>query len=250
MKLIDALNLLSQIAKEMGTSTPYICGGTPRDKVMGRPMVVEDIDLTTGDQSIHILARELARRSGGNYKEMPDGHSQLILNGLKLDFSTNYIEPGVDSMLINAGLLNPSIMQQELYSRDFTCNSLLMTIDLKKILDPTGLGFQDIQSKILRTCLPAKITLGSDPKRVARVIYMATKLNFNVDQEIIDWVRKNPQSIVPDGNSEYTTKKINQALDYDSNMVVNLINTMGLWSYVPPSERLMPYISQNVGRII
>jgi len=76
---------------------------------------------------------------------------------------------------------------------------------------------------------------------------MATKLNFKVDQEIIDWVRKNPQSIVPDGKSDYTTKKINQALDYNPDMTVRLINTMGLWPYVPPSERLMPYISRNVG---
>lgn len=247
MELIDILNSLSKIAKEMGKSTPYICGGTPRDKVMGRPMVIEDIDITTGDQSIKILARELAKRFGGNYKEMLDGHSQLILDRFKLDFSTNYIEPGVDTMLINAGMKNPSQMQQELYSRDFTCNALLMTIDLKKILDPTGLGLQDIKSRTLRTCLPAKITLGSDLKRVARVIYMATKLNFKVDQEIIDWVRKNPQSIVPDGKSDYTTKKINQALDYNPDMTVRLINTMGLWPYVLPSERLMPYISRNVG---
>ncbi|MES1987437.1 MAG: helix-turn-helix transcriptional regulator, partial [Pseudomonadota bacterium] len=47
-----------------------------------------------------------------------------------------------------------------------------------------------IKSKTLRTCLPAAITLGYDNKRVVRILYMAAKLDFSVDQEIIDWVKQ------------------------------------------------------------
>jgi tRNA nucleotidyltransferase/poly(A) polymerase len=252
MELKDALNVVSQTAKELGTSTPYICGGTPRDKVMGRPMSIEDIDITTGDQSVKILARGVAQKIRGpgiNFKEMGDGHSQLTMPGLKLDFSTNYIQPGVKNMLVKAGLANPTPMQLELYSRDFTCNALLMTLDLKKIVDPIGLGIKDIRERVLRTCLPAKITLGSDPKRVVRVIYMAAKLGFRVDDEIVRWVKENPAALVPPGRENYVTDKINEALKYDPSITVRLMDRLGLWRYAPVSDQLLPYMSHNVGRI-
>lgn len=249
MKLSDILQLLSQTAKDVGSSAPYICGGTPRDKVMGRPLVVEDIDITTGDQSIKTLAKEMAKRTAGPrtvFTEMNDGHSQLIVDNIKLDFSTNYIEPGIKNMLVKAGLKNPTPMKFELYSRDFTCNTLLMTIDLKKVVDPIGLGLKDIKAKVLRTCLPAKITLGSDHRRVVRVIYLATKLGFKVDDEIINWVKKNPVSITAHDSREYVTKKLNKSLDFNPKLTVKLIDDMGLWSYVPPSDRLIPYMAQDV----
>lgn len=250
MKLIEILNLLSQVSKELGTSTPYICGGTPRDKAMGKPIIIEDIDITTGDNTIDILSEGMAKKLPlANFKKTPDGHAQLIINKIKLDFSTNYIQPNVDNMLINAGLNNPTLMQQELYSRDFTCNTLLMGLELKKILDPIGLGIQDINKKILRTCLPAKITLSSDNKRVARVIYLAAKLNFKVDLEIINWIKNNPNSLIEDIKPDYVTKKINKALDFNPKITINLLDTMGLWPYVPPSDKLMPYISQNIRKI-
>jgi tRNA nucleotidyltransferase/poly(A) polymerase len=249
MSLKDILNTITIIAKDIGISTPYICGGLPRDKVMNREMVIEDVDITNGDSSIKELAQAVSvkfKDDDSNFKQLPDGHSQLFLNGVKFDFSTNYIQPGVKEMLEKAGMKNPIPMQQELYSRDFTCNALLMTMDLKKVIDPTGLGLTDIKDKILRTCLPSKITLGCDDKRVVRVIYMAAKLGFNVDDEIINWVKDNPQSLLANGKSDYVSKKINKALDYNSEITVKLIGDMGLWPYVPVTEKLVPYISKGV----
>jgi tRNA nucleotidyltransferase/poly(A) polymerase len=249
MQLKEILDLLSKTAQELGTAVPYICGGTPRDKVMGKTMNIEDIDITTGDNSIHILAKTMATKTAGqsSFKEMNDGHAQLIFPGIKLDFSTNYIEPGVVKMLSSVGMQNPSSMQQELYSRDFTCNALLMTLDLKKIIDPIGLGIQDIKKKVLRTCLPARITLGSDNRRIVRVVYMAAKLGFKVDDEIIKWVKQQPGKIVANGGQEYISKKINKAFEYNPDVSIKLLDEMGLWPYIPVSDKTAPYMSHNVG---
>ena len=54
-------------------------------------------------------------------------------------------------MLQESGIKEISAMHEELYSRDFTCNTVLMSLDLKRILDPTGLAINDIQSKIIKT---------------------------------------------------------------------------------------------------
>ena len=52
----DALLEIKRLAKDNGLSEPYIVGGLPRDKILHRINKVEDIDLTSGDDSIHQLA--------------------------------------------------------------------------------------------------------------------------------------------------------------------------------------------------
>ncbi len=247
--LKEILDLLSQTATSVGT-TAYICGGTPRDKVMGRLANVEDLDITTGDNKIQILAKEVAAKLGpnANFKQLNDGHSQLFVEGFKVDFSSNYNLPNLVPVLQKAGLKNPTSMQLELYSRDFTCNALLMTLDLKKVVDPLGLGLTDIKKKRLRTCMPAYMTLGNDHKRVARVIYMAAKLGFTLDDEIVSWVKANPQSLVSP-HPNYVTDKIQEAFQYNPQVASQVISQLGLWSYIPVSDKLAPYLTQGAGRI-
>ena len=39
---------------------------------------------------------------------------------------------GIDELLIRFGITKPTDMQRELFSRDFTCNALLLSFDLIK----------------------------------------------------------------------------------------------------------------------
>jgi tRNA nucleotidyltransferase/poly(A) polymerase len=248
MKLSELLNLIAQIADEKGISTPAICGGTPRDKVLGKISELNDIDLTTGDQGIHYLAKEIAIKlkvQKSNYLVMPDGHARILIGGLKLDFSSNFNIPNIDEILKKKNIINADSMQKELYSRDFTCNTLLMSLDMKHIYDPTELAIDDIKKKIIKTCLSPEITLGYDHKRIVRVMYMAAKLNFNIAPEIIDWVRKNPNTFsnVP---QDYLVKKLNKAVAYDKEAVIKLLTEMNLWPYVPPIKELQPALLKNL----
>lgn len=245
--LKEILNVLSQAAASVGT-TAYICGGTPRDKVMGRLDNVDDLDITTGNNKIQLLAQEVATRIGTDLKQLGDGHSQLFISGFKVDFSSNYNLPNLVPILQKAGLQSPTSMQLELYSRDFTCNAMLMTLDLKRVIDPIGLGLKDIKLKRLRTCMPAHMTLGHDHKRVVRVIYMAAKLGFSLDDEIVDWVKKHPESLITP-HQNYVTDKLHEAFKYNPQIASETISKLGLWGYVPVSETLMPYLTQGVGRI-
>lgn len=251
MELGELLTTIEQVAQSIGTSTPYICGGTPRDKYMDRVEAVSDIDLTTGDKTIQHLAKEVSIKLRGpntSFKTMPDGHSKLTIDGISVDFSSNFIMPGMDPLLTNNGLENPTEMQKELYSRDFTCNALLMSLDLKNLSDPIGLGMQDINNKIIRTCVPARLTLGHDNKRVVRVIYMAAKLGFDVDPEIKEWIKANPETISTPSNG-YVIKKLKQAFGYNEQITLSLLDELGLWQHLPPSDELTKYISQDVRRI-
>jgi poly(A) polymerase len=177
---------------------------------------------------------------------MPDGHVTLNIGGLKLDCSSNFIIPNINDILAKQNITVVDEMQKELYSRDFTCNALLMSMDLKHIFDPLGRGIADIKKRIIKTCLSPEITLGYDNKRVVRILYLAAKLNFEVAPEIISWVKKNPASF-SNVKSQYLTKKLIKALAYDPEKVIKLITDMNLWPYIPTNIKILqPYILKNI----
>jgi len=250
MKVSDLLSLVDHTAKSAKISQPFIVGGAVRDKVMGRLENVSDLDITTGDESIHKLARAVKERLGtmGNFMVFPDGHASIVIDGIKLDFSSNFHSIDIDKRLKRAGLDNPSQMLQELYSRDFTVNALLMTLDLKHIKDPTGMGLRDIRRKLVRTCLPASITLRDDPKRIIRSIYMAAKLGFNVDDEIVRFVIKHPDNINK-AKEKYVTKTLIEAYKHNKQITVSLLDKMKLWRKIHISQKMMGEIRGNLGRI-
>jgi poly(A) polymerase len=250
MNLPEILKILSDIAVDT-ESNCFIVGGSPRDKVMNKPEQIDDIDLTSGDEKIHYIAKEASiklKDLNGSYKVLDDGHAQITIGKFKLDFSSNFNIPNIKQILNKAGLKGATDMQCELYSRDFTCNTLLMTLDLKQILDPTGLALKDIKSKTLRTCLPAAITLGYDNKRVVRILYMAAKLNFTVDPEIIDWVKEHPESIA-NCSPNYLIKKLAKSIEYNKDITVDLLNKMNLWKSIPPMKELQSLMVKNPEKI-
>lgn len=244
MKLKELLQLMEDITTAKKLSPCFIVGGTVREKVLGRLDKISDLDLTTGDDGVSYLAKELSVVLGKQYKiqtkTMNDGHSSIFLGDLKVDFSSNFRVSGIESILTKMGIAHPTPMQKELFSRDFTCNALLMALDLKTISDPTQRGLKDIKNKTIRTCLAPEITLSSNKNRVIRAIYLAAKLGFELDKGIVEWVKKNPAS-VQIASASTLTEKLNSALEYDAKKTVRLIEEMGLWDHVPISKKLYPY---------
>ncbi len=249
MKLKELLSLITHLANQHKASKPYIVGGTTREKVLGQLEKISDLDITTGDETIKVLAQAVSTALGRQYKidtkEMKDGHISIFMGDLKVDFSSNFRVPNIKNILQGMGISNATAMQQELFSRDFTCNALLMDFDLKTITDPTRKGLQDIKDKVIRTCLTPEITLTSNKNRVIRAIYLAAKLGFEVDMAIIEWVKNNPASI-KNSSSHLLTEKLNSALEYDADKTVKLLDQMGLWSYIPVSEKLYPWYRERV----
>lgn len=228
----DVLLDIKRLAKERGLSEPYIVGGLPRDKILNRARKIEDVDLTTGDESIFDLAEAAANHFKVVPMRFPDGHYQLYINGMKFDFSSNYQSPDVEYFLRRAGVKKPSGMQQELFSRDFTCNTLIVPLTLRKIVDPTGLALDDIKRKIIRTPLPPRITLRDDTKRVIRAIYLAAKLGFGVEKDIITWTRRHHDKIREEVSDGFSRRKLASATRADPKKTVELVKVMGLWDVV------------------
>lgn len=247
MRLSQFLLKIDKIAKENNISPCFCVGGVPRDRILANLNKLNDIDLTTGDDSIHYLAKELSIKLKGPgivYRVMDDGHSRLMVGELKLDFSSNFKIPKITEILAAKGIEHPSSMLEELYSRDFTCNTLLMPMTLDRVDDLTGQGKQDIKEKILRTCLDPNLTLGYDPKRIVRLIYLSAKLGFSVEDHAIDWVIQHPQ-VLAQVQPEYWTKKLIKAFKYNHKITLNLIKTLQIGPYLPRSPALIQYLGKS-----
>lgn len=240
---------METIRKRRNISQPFICGGTPRDKILNRLDKIEDLDITTGDASVSNLAREVSIALNKQFqvvtKTMDDGHSSIFLGDFKIDFSSNFNVPNIDKYLYELKIKKPTSMQRELFSRDFTCNALLMTLDLKNIIDPTGKGVQDIQSRMIRTCLSPEVTLMSNKNRVVRAIYLAAKLDFDLDPMLMSWIKAHPSSM-RFASDRTLAEKLNKAITANPNRTTYLLDQMGLWDQIPITQELYPYYMKRV----
>lgn len=240
-----------EVQHKIEASKPYICGGTPRDRFMGRLDNISDLDICTGDKTVDYLSQEFAIELRKQYdvtrKTMEDGHSTLFIGNLKMDFSSNFVVPGIDAMLAQRGITRPTSLQREMFSRDFTCNSLLLEFDLETMHDPTGQGYKDIKDKKIRTCLDPQTTLTSNRNRVIRAVYLSAKLGFDIDEGIVNFVRKNPDS-VKISTEKVMTEKLTEAFKKDPDRASHALTQLGLWNYIPITEAIYPYYMKMVKR--
>ena len=230
MKLIDLLQLIDDTAKEKGLSTPFVCGGIPRDKVINK-IKFNDIDITTGDQDIHFLAKEVyfkLKKFNATYVTGNDGHVSIFFQGVKIDFSSNFIVPKIEEIT----KMKISSIHQELLSRDFTCNALLMSMDLKKIYDPLRKGIKAIHAKEIDTCLDPEITLRLDPNRIIRAIYLSSKLNFRLSKRVKNWIIANKE-IIYQVKPKYIVEKINKAMRFNQENTIKLIKELEIENIIP-----------------
>ena len=252
MKLRELLNLLKNVGASNSIDGIKIVGGTPRDKVLHliKPGEMNDLDITTGNKNIHNLAIEvgieLKKRFDILTKKGDDGHTSIHFpgDGFKLDFSSFFVVDGIEKLLLEKGIKSPTDLQKESFSRDFTCNTLLLDLDLKKISDPTNLGLVDIQKKILNTCLNPDITFKSNTNRIIRVVYMAAKLDFDVNPEILKWILKN-KDIIRLTSDHYLKTTIDKALSKNPERAVSIINKTDLWDAIPITDALKPYYNKR-----
>lgn len=250
MKLRELLQKIIEIQQKIHATEPLICGGVARDKYMGDLKKISDLDITTGDKSIHYLADEFAgsfkKKFNISKKVAPDGHSTIYVGNLKMDFSSNFIVPNIETYLYKIGIKAPTNMQKELFSRDFTCNTLLLPFSLKEVIDPTHRGFKDIDLKVIRTNLDPSITLLAHKNRVIRSIYLACKLGFGIDNSIVEFVKSRPET-VKNSTPKSLKEKLEAAFKWDGDKASYYLTKMNLWEQIPIIDSVYPYYMKRKG---
>ena len=236
MNLEDIFVKILEVCKQNYISVPYIVGGIPRDLYLGREAEFRDIDLTTNDNDIARLGITTAYELDYMFKVFPDSHVSVFLKDNTLDFSSHFVSS--DAVSYIGSELNISDKKLfEVYSRDFTINTLHKELLDNNILDPIDMAFEDLDKKIIRTCVPAEITLKDDARRIFRAINFAARLGFEIDTNIIEYAKSNRLLFTGENRwvikDSFLTSVIGEAISYDSDVVIHYLEEMDLLSLVP-----------------
>lgn len=80
-------------------------------------------------------------------------------------------------------------LEEDIWRRDITINALYYNINGFSIVDVVG-GMEDIKNKIIRVIGDPKLRYREDPVRMLRVVRLAAKLNFTIEKNSLDPIKK------------------------------------------------------------
>jgi poly(A) polymerase len=167
-RLLDRTGLsdVTALAEKLGARA-YLCGGSVRDLILGRPEPqVPDLDLAV-DGSAFALGRDLAEAVGGRFVPLDEPHdtARVVSRQATIDL---------------AGLRAPTI-EADLLARDYTINALALSLDLTgPLLDPGG-GLNDLARGVIRHL--SRANLEADPLRLIRAFRFMSQLGFTIVAE-------------------------------------------------------------------
>ena len=230
MSLVDILRRLEQIAEANYIAKPMFVGGIPRDVYLGLEKdKYNDLDITTNTYDITRLGITFAEEMGASFLLFEDGHLSVNLDEYTYDFSSNFISDSVVDYL-NEELKITDSKFYEIYSRDFTINTLHKLFFSDEIIDPTGKGIDDCNNKIIKTICPPSITLKDNAKRAYRAIEFSARFGFEIDSEIISYIKNNLEFFSLEKNpilkEGYVSSLMDKALEKDPERTIfNLLET-------------------------
>jgi len=237
MNINELLLGIKDLAKNNRIARPFIVGGAPRDRVMGARDKINDLDITTGDSDSIRLAELVANKSGAKHRTYDDGHSSINIDGIRLDFSNNFNAPGIDEEIKKIGVKDITAMKREIYSRDFTINTLLEELDLSNIYDLTGEAEGDIKAGLIRCPIDPDISIGSDPRRILRAIKFAIKYDFKIEDRLKSAMLKHREKIkmLPE---RFTQDRMNEIVRLDNNKGIEALIEYKILSSVPLTKSI------------
>jgi len=246
MRLSELLATFAQVARNNKIAEPYIVGGLPRDQAFGLTHEVKDIDITTGNKDSFALAALSAKVwPDARLHTYDDGHSSLSFQNINVDFSNNFKLPGITEYLKKAGIKAPTDLQEEIYSRDFTINTLLQPMDLsKELIDVTEVAMHDIKNKILRTPVDPNLTIGYDPRRILRALKLALKFDLTIANDLQEALVKYRGGLteLPIGSIK---RQVNQMLELDAKKTIEMLSTYKLLPLIPLSRLMNLELAKN-----
>ena len=202
----------------------YIVGGYVRDLYIDKKS--DDVDICTSATpkdlknifSTAILPKEIY------------GSVTLVYKNIRFEITTFRAEMKYINNRIPSKVEYINDLLTDLKRRDFTINTICM--------DPNGNyidlleGRKDIDNKIIKTVTDASESMQIDALRILRAIRFATVLDFELDEELKEAIRKNRELLL---NLSFYRKKSELDKIFNSQNVkkgIALIEELGLSKYL------------------
>lgn len=161
----------------------YFVGGCVRDLVMGRQPTDYDIVTSATPKKVQELFPVTipVGVSFGVVLVVEDGKSFEVATYRTEKEYTDGRRPSHVSF---------SSATEDVKRRDFTANGLLMDPETQKVIDYIG-GLADIDKRLIRTIGPPGKRFSEDHLRMLRAVRFTASLDFELDKETFDAIRKN-----------------------------------------------------------
>ena len=191
----EIFQYISKAAKELQLES-YVIGGFVRDFILKRG-TAKDIDVVAVGSGIQ-LAKKVASLLPSKPKVQifkTYGTAMLRYKEIEIEFvgarKESYTEDSRNPQVEEGNL------QDDQNRRDFTINALALSLNEETfglLLDPFD-GITDLESKIIKTPLDPDITYSDDPLRMMRAIRFATQLDFTIEENSLNSIKKNSERI-------------------------------------------------------
>ena len=170
----------------------YVIGGYVRDFFLKRGEA-KDIDVVAVGSGIDLALKvsELLPNKPKVQVFKTYGAAMLRFKDVEIEFvgarKESYSEASRNPAVTNGTL------EDDQNRRDFTINALALSLhkdNFGDLLDPFN-GLKDLEEKRIITPLNPDITYSDDPLRMMRAIRFATQLNFKIEQNSLEAIKKN-----------------------------------------------------------
>jgi len=176
----------------------YLVGGVVRDIILNRPSY--DIDFVF-EGEIDLLEQSLKSHGIKTHRFLGFNSVHFKYKGFKIEISSTRRE--YYEMAGAYPVVSKASLKEDLFRRDFTINTLLLSLDEKDfgtVIDYFG-ALNDIKNKIIRVLHP--LSFIEDPVRILRAIRFEAKLNFKLSKDtkrlLEEALQKNMLKYAPKG---------------------------------------------------
>ncbi len=198
-----------------------LVGGYIRDLILGRLNSVIDVDIVVPKNAIKI-GKKIADKFNGKFIILDQARDvvRIIFKHISIDIASQ---------------TSPSI-KIDLLGRDFSINAIAFSFEKKLLIDPLN-GIKDLQLSFLRT--NSKQNLLDDPLRILRCFRFVAELNFNVDENLINFIKtyKNQLSLVANERINYEIQRIIRG--EEASKAIKLINKFQIFGYIQSAKDLI-----------
>lgn len=239
---------LSEASQALDLET-YVIGGFVRDYLLKRG-TPKDIDVVAVGSGI-----ALAKKTSELLPQKPKvtvfknfGTAMLKTADMEVEFV------GARKESYDRGSRKPAVedgtLEDDQNRRDFTINALALSLhpsNFGELIDPFN-GLKDLHNKTIRTPLDPDVTYSDDPLRMLRAIRFASQLNFTIEKESLDAIKRNNERIKIISN-ERITDELNKILFTESPSTgFKLLHNTGLLKFILPELIALEGIDEIEGQ--
>lgn len=242
-KALPYQNILEEIG-QVADSLKYECyvvGGFVRDLLLKRDN--DDIDVVVVGKGT-VMAKayvDYLRNKGikAKYSLFENfGTAQVKAYDLEVEFvgaRKESYERGSRKPIVEEGTLKDDQLR-----RDFTINAMAICLNKKhfgKLIDPFH-GVDDLKKMIIRTPVKPDITFSDDPLRQLRAVRFASKLDFDIDLNTFEGIKRNADRLSIISEERISTELMKILASDNPSKGIHLLFDSGLL------EKFLPEVSK------